>query len=198
MAAARANDAPFWPRGRIAALWTGLTARERLLVVVMGLIVLAGTAFSSADWSANQRDRYAAAQADLALARQARLASRGVLDIATRARLTRLSDWTPTSRNIWMARLDLEQALAAAAEQAGLPDPEIRVAEGVEGDPALPLVRVEIDGPYVAEPFNGFLRRLADDRRAFVVGRLRIDNAETARYRLELLFPVTLPPGGGA
>jgi len=179
---------------RSDAAWTRLTARERILIVLMALLALAAAAFTAASWSADQRDRYAAAQADLMLARQMRLASRGGAEAPARAQLAILSGWTTPARNIWMARIALEQALTAAADRAGLPDPEIRVAEGLEGDAALPMVKVEVSGPYVAGPFTAFLSTLAQDRRVFVVDRLRIDDVDTARYRLELLFPVAIEP----
>ena len=175
---------------RLRDAWTRLTARERLLALLMALLALATAAVSAQGWSQNQRDRYATAQADLMLAREVRQTARGGLDSVQRAQLATLSDWTTRDRNIWLARIQLEQAIANAAAQAGAPDPEIRVAEGLEGDPALPLVRVEVSGPYVAGPFAALLRNLAGDRHTLVVDRLEIGDTDAARYRLSLLFPV--------
>ena len=190
---ARASD---FPGANLAAqardAWTRLTARERLLATLMALLALAVAAFSALGWSQEQRDRYAAAQADLILARQVRQAARGGLDTVQRAQLATVTDWTTRDRNIWLARIQLEQAIANAAAQAGAPDPEIRVAEGLEGDPTLPLVRVEVTGPYVAGSFAAFLRNLAADRHTLVVDRLEIGDASTAQYRLSLLFPVEI------
>jgi len=195
LAGFRGNGVVLDVAARSNAAWIRLTARERILAVLMALLALATAAFTAASWSADQRDRYAAAQADLMLARQTRLALRGGSEAPAQARLAIMSGWTTPARNIWMARIALEQALTAAADRAGLPDPEIRVAEGLEGDAALPMVKVEVSGPYVAGPFTAFLSALAQDRRAFVVDRLRIDDVDTARYRLELLFPVAIEPG---
>jgi hypothetical protein len=174
--------------------WARLTARERLLAGLMALLALATAAFSALGWSQDQRDRYAAAQADLLLAREVRQAARGGLDSVQRAQLATLSDWSTRDRNIWLARIQLEQAIATAAAEAGAPDPEISVSEAVEGDPALPLVRVEVSGPYVAGSFAALLRNLAKDRHTLVVDRLEIGDTEAARYRLSLLFPVEIVP----
>ena len=170
--------------------WAGLTARERLLATLMVLLALAAAAVFAQGWSQTQRDRYATAQSDLLLARDVRRAARGGLDNVQRAQLATLTDWTTRDRNIWLARIQLEQAITNAATHAGAPDPEIRVAEGLEGDPALPLVRVEVSGPYVASSFSALLRHLADDPRTMVVDRLEIGDTDAARYRLSLLFPV--------
>ncbi len=181
-------------RGQASDAWTRLRARERFLVVAVALLALATAAFTAFGWSQDQRDRYAAAQADLLLARQARLTTRGGLDGVQRAQLAALSDWTTRGRNIWMTRIDLEQAIAVAAAQAGTPDPEIQVAEAVEGDAALPLVRAEVSGPYVAGPFAAFLQALAAGDHTMVVDRVEIGDANTARYRLTLLFPIDITP----
>lgn len=175
---------------RVRIAWTGLTPRERLLAMLAALLALAVAAFSALGWSQDQRERYAAAQADLMLARQLRHTARGGLDRAQRVQLAAASDWSTRDRNIWLARIRLEQAVAEAAAQAGTPDPEIQVAEDLEGDPALPLVRAEVSGPYVAASFAGLLRNLADSPHAVVVQRLEIGDTEAARYRLSLLFPV--------
>lgn len=175
---------------RVRTAWSRLTARERLLATLATLLALAVAAFSALGWSQDQRERYAAAQADLMLARQLRHTVRGGLDRAQRVQLASLSDWSTRDRNIWLARIRLEQAIAEAAAQAGAPEPEIQVAEALEGDPALPLVRAEVSGPYVAASFAALLRNLADDPHAMVVQRLEIGDTEAARYRLSLLFPV--------
>lgn len=175
---------------RVQTAWGRLTARERLLATLAALLALAVAAFSALSWSQDQRERYAAAQADLMLARQLRHTARGGLDRAQRVQLASVSDWSTRDRNIWLARIRLEQAVAEAAAQAGAPDPEIQVAEDLEGDPALPLVRADVSGPYVAASFAALLRNLADDPHAMVVQRLEIGDTDAARYRLSLLFPV--------
>lgn len=175
---------------RVRIAWARLTPRERLLATLAALLALAVAAFSALGWSQDQRERYAAAQADLMLARQLRHTARGGLDRAQRVQLASVSDWSTRDRNIWLARIRLEQAVAEAAAQAGAPDPEIQVAEDLEGDPALPLVRAEVSGPYVAASFAALLRNLADDPHAMVVQRLEIGDTDAARYRLSLLFPV--------
>jgi hypothetical protein len=174
----------------IQAAWTRLTARERLLAMLAALLALAVAAVSALGWSQDQREGYAAAQADLMLARQVRNTARGGLDRVQRAQLASVSDWSTRDRDIWLARIRLEQAIAEAAARAGAPDPEIQVSEDLEGEPALPLVRVEVSGPYVASSFAALLRDLADDSHAVVVQRLEIGDTEAARYRLSLLFPV--------
>jgi hypothetical protein len=180
---------------RIRDAWSRLTARERLLATLMALLALAVIAFTALGWSQNQRDRYAAAQADLVLARQVRQAARGGLDTVQRAQLATLADWTTRDRNIWLARIQLEQAIATAAAQAGAPDPDIQIAESLEGDPALPLVRVEVSGPYVPGSFAALMAALASSRHTLVVDRLEIGDTEAATYRLSLLFPVQIAPG---
>lgn len=175
---------------RLRTAWSRLTARERLLATLAALLALAVAAFSALGWSQDQRERYAAAQADLMLARQLRHTAQGGLDRAQRVQLASLSDWSTRDRNIWLARIRLEQAIAEAAAKAGAPEPEIQVAEDLEGDPALPLVRAEVSGPYVGASFAALLRNLADDPHAIVVQRLEIGDTETTRYRLSLLFPV--------
>lgn len=175
---------------RVRMAWARLTPRERILATLAALLALAVAAFSALGWSQDQRERYAAAQADLMLARQLRHTARGGLDRVQRVQLASASDWSTRDRNIWLARIRLEQAVAEAAAQAGAADPEIQVAEDLEGDPALPLVRAEVSGPYVAAPFAALLRNLADDPHAMVVQRLEIGDTEAARYRLSLLFPV--------
>ena len=179
---------------RIRLSWTRLTARERLLAALMALLALATAAFTALGWSQDQRDRYAAAQADLMLAREVRQAARGGLDGVQRAQLATVTDWTTRDRNIWLARIQLEQAVVAAAAQAGAPDPDIHIAEGLEGDPALPLVRIEVSGPYVAGSFAALLRNLSESRHTLVVDRLEIGDTDAARYRLSLLFPVEVVP----
>jgi hypothetical protein len=167
-----------------------LTPREGWLLAVLGLVALAGVAFLAQQWSSAQRDRVATAQADLLLANQARAAAgRGGLDGFDLAQLRSLSNWSTHGPNVWLARIRIEQRLVAAAADARLPAPEINIAEAVEGGP-VPLLKAEISGPYVGAPVLRFVQMLAADPAAFVVDKFDASDADTAQYKLTLLFPV--------
>jgi hypothetical protein len=168
-----------------------LSPREGWLLAILALVALAGAAFVAQQWSGAQRDRYAAAQADLMLARQARVAaSRGGLDDFDLAQLRSLSSWSVHAPDIWLARIRIEQRLVVAAADARLPSPEIKLAEALETGGPVPLLKAEISGPYVGAPVLRFLNTLALDQPAFVVDKFDASDADTAQYKLTLLFPV--------
>jgi hypothetical protein len=194
----RADGGGGWPARALARL----TPREAWLLAGLGLTALAVCAFYALQWNAGERDRAAAAQADLALARQAhaiaaqRFAGGRVADADAAA----AGAWTLHARNLWLARLKIEQALNAAAVAARLPSPQIKVAEALEDGSAAPLLKAEVSGPYVSGAWIGFLRALAASGPTFVVDKLDVGDAESAQYTLTLLAPVTLdeaPPAAG-
>ena len=182
-------------RGRAA--WTRLTPREQLLARLLVLLALVAVAYLAWGWSNDQRSRYGAAQAELLLTRQTRLTARQETSGSARAELAALSAWTIRGDNIWMVRLRLEQTLDGLTAAAGLPEPQIHIAEAVEGDAALPLIKAEITGPYVGQTFAAFLRNLAASDTVAIIDRLDISDVDTARYRLVLLFPVDVGPERG-
>jgi len=169
------------------------TARELWLLIGLGMTALAVLASLALQWSDGQRERLSAAQADLMLAHETRAQARqsGLSD-ADRAQLGALSSWSVHGETIWLARLKIEQQLHAAAVEAGLPTPAISVGEGLEDNIATPLLRAEITGPYVRASWLRYLDRLASMPAALVIRKLDVSDAETAQFRLVLLFPVTL------
>ena len=153
-------------------------------------------AYYAQGWAQAERDRFAAAQADLAAAqvshaaaaRQDATSGAGSPQIAQQDQIDALSTH---GRTFWLARLAIEERLEAAAAAAHLPSPEIRLAQAPEaGD--LMLVKAEVIGPYVQGPWLAFMRALAASGPAFVVDKLDVSNAETAQYSVSLLFPVKL------
>jgi hypothetical protein len=190
------------PRDAPASLLRSLThpsPRERWLMAGLGLAALVTAAVFALQWSQGQRDRLAAAQADLMLARQSRaLAARASLDDFDLAQLRAQSSWSTHGETIWLVRLKIEQRLNAAAVSAGLPAPTISIGEGLEEGAGTPLLRAEITGPYVSAAWVRFLDQLASGAPAFVVGKLDVSSAETAQYRLVLLFPVVIDRPGPA
>jgi hypothetical protein len=165
--------------------------RERWLAVLLALVVLAGGTFQAWSWTAAQRDRAISAQADLALARQARVvASRDALNGFDQAQLQALSNWSLKGGDIWMARLKVEQQLSAAAEAAGVHDAEVQVAEAAEAQGGFPLLRAEVGGPYVKSSLAALLKHIYADRQAVLVDRLQVEAAEQPQFRLTLLYPL--------
>ena len=179
--------------GWLGRVLSRLSAREAWLLAALGLLALATAAFYTMQWSAGERDRYVAAQADLALAQQthAAAAHRGAAS-ADLAELGAAQAWTTHARDLWLARLAIEQRLSAAALAAHLPSPEIKVAEALESNSDIPLLKAEVSGPYLPGPWLAFMRGIAADGPAFVVDRLDVSDAATAQFSLTLLVPVQL------
>jgi hypothetical protein len=100
--------------------------------------------------------------------------------------------WTTHARDLWLARLAIEQRLSAAALAAHLPAPEIKVAEALESNSDIPLLKAEVSGPYLPGPWLAFMRAIAGDGPAFVVDKLDVSDAATAQFSLTLLVPVQL------
>ncbi len=181
----------------LVAVWNRQTVRERALSALFALVLMGLAVAQAEHWRADQQDRYQAALADVAATRSERAAlARGRFSAADRATLATLADWPVGGRDLWMVRLALEQRLALAAKAAGLPSPEIRIAEGLQGSPSAPLLKAEISGPYLSQPLVGLLRRLCEGPQAVLVDDLQVSDPTTARYRLSLLFPVHFETGG--
>lgn len=175
-----------------------LSAREAWLAACLGLLAIGAAATYAQSWSAAARDRYVNAQADLALSRSNRAIAqqKGAGGASDAAQLAVIDGWSTHARSFWLARLQIEQRLEAAAAAAHLPAPEIRLAQALEDGSDTPLLKAEVSGPYVAGPWMAFMRALAADGPAFVVDKLDVSDADAAQFALVLLFPVTLdePP----
>jgi len=179
-------------------LFRPLSAREAWLAACLGLLAVGAAAVYAQGWSAAQRDRFVNAQADLTLARANHAISlqKRAGDAPDTAQLAAINGWSTHARSFWLARLEIEQRLEAAATAAHLPAPDIRLAQALEDDTDTPLLKAEVSGPYVAGPWIAFMRALAADGPSFVVDKLDVSDANSAQFALVLLFPVTLdePP----
>ncbi|HLY79546.1 MAG TPA: hypothetical protein VKQ70_09245 [Caulobacteraceae bacterium] len=180
-------------QGSLARMLARLTAREAWLLAGLGLLALLTAAFYAMQWSSGERDRYVAAQADVALAQQTRAAAarQGSAD-ADLTQLGAAEAWTTHAHDLWLARLAIEQRLSAAALASHLPAPEIKVAEALESNSDIPLLKAEISGPYLPGPWLAFMRAIAGDGPAFVIDKLDVSDATTAQFSLTLLVPVQL------
>ena len=186
-------------RDRLAAAYARLSARERWMLVGLGLVLLIVAAVGAYRWSGTERDRLAAAQADLMVARQNRLAvERGGLDAFDDAQLRALSAWSEHGRSIWLARVKVEQRIVASAAAGGLAAPQIQVAEGLEGDSAVPMLRADVSAPDQGLAVVGLLRHLSEDPRTFALDRIQRTGGDTPEVKLSLLFPVELDAGAPA
>jgi hypothetical protein len=170
-----------------------LSAREAWLLAALAMLTLVTGAYYAMQWSAGERDRYVAAQADLALAQQTRaVAARQGADGADLAQLAAAEAWSTHARDLWLARLAIEQRLSAAAAAAHLPSPEVKVAEGLETDSDVPLLKAEVSGPYLPTPWLAFMRGLAAEGPAMVVDKVDVSDASAAQFTVTLLVPVKL------
>jgi hypothetical protein len=179
------------PLGRALAQ---LSAREAWLLAGLAMLLLAAGAYYAMQWSAGERDRYVAAQADLALAQQTRAAAtqQGGAASTDQAQLATAESWSTHARDLWLARLAIEQRLSAAAVAARLPTPQIKVAEVLESDSDIPLLKAEVSGPYLPTPWLGFMRGLAAEGPAVVVDKIDVSDAAMSQFTVTLLVPVKL------
>lgn len=171
-----------------------LTTREAWLAAGLGLLAVGACAYNAQGWAEGARDRFAAAQADLAAARASHAVAlrEGVAQHPELAQLTQIDAWSTHGRTFWLARLAIEERLEAAAAAARLPSPEIRLAQAPEAGGDVMLLKAEVIGPYVQGPWLAFMRALAASGPAFVVDKLDVSDADTAQYSVSLLFPVKL------
>ncbi|HEY2708127.1 MAG TPA: hypothetical protein VGI95_08735 [Caulobacteraceae bacterium] len=186
------------PVGRALAR---LSPREAWLLTAMILVAIGVAAFYAFQWSSSARDRFVAAQVDVALARQSAAAvRRHGADDGSQAQLQLAQGWSTHARTLWLARLAIEQRLSAAALAAHLPSPQIKVAEGLETGTSIPELKAEVSGPYLPGPWLDFMRGIAGSGPAFVVDKLDVSDAGAAQYDLTLLVPVSLdePPPAAA
>lgn len=175
----------------ISAALQRMSARERGLAVALGLIVLVAAAVGALDWAQAQQDRELAALAALQVRQDAALkAARGGLGRAERAQLAAAAGWSLQAPDIWIARVRIEEQLAGAAAAAGVKDPTIEVAAGVEGEGAAPAVKAEISAPYVKAAFVRLLQQVHAGPHAVLVERVQVQAKEDPRFKLTLLYPV--------
>ena len=178
---------------RVALAVGRLSPRERWLLAAALLGLLGGGAYQAMQWADAERARYELAEADLVLASQNRAAqARSVPDAFDRAQLKALAEWSEHGASLWLVRLKVEQRLVEAAADAGLKDARVKLAEATEGDAAAPLLRGEVNGSYRGSSVARLLKRLSEDRAAFVVDRLEVDQANAPEFKLELLFPIQI------
>jgi hypothetical protein len=191
--AAPAGQGPFG-RDPVSRALARLSVREAWLLAGLAMLLLATGAYYAMQWSAGERDRYVAAQADLALAEQTRAAAarQGGAASADLAQLAAAEAWSTHARDLWLARLAIEQRLSAAALAARLPSPQIKVAEALESDSDVPLLKAEVSGPYLPTPWLAFMRALAADGPAVVVDKIDVSDASSAQFTVTLLVPVKL------
>jgi hypothetical protein len=190
--AAPAGQGPLGRAPLVRAL-ARLSAREAWMLAALAMLALVTGACYAMQWSAGERDRYVAAQADLALAEQTRAAAAhqgaGGADLV---QLATAETWSTHARDLWLARLAIEQRLSAAAAAAHLPSPEVKVAEGLETDSDVPLLKAEVSGPYLPAPWLAFMRDIAAEGPALVVDKVDVSDASTAQFTVTLLVPVKL------
>ena len=180
------------PLGRALAQ---LSAREAWLLAGLAMLLLAAGAYYAMQRSAGERDRYVAAQADLALAQQTRAAAtqQGGAASTDQAQLATAESWSTHARDLWLARLAIEQRLSAAAVAARLPTPQIKVAEGLESDSDIPLLKAEVTEVPICPPRGkGSMRGLAAEGPAVVVRQIDVSDAAMSQFTVTLLVPVKL------
>ena len=183
---------------RLTAVAGRVGVRERWLLGITVAVLLAGFAYQASEWASAQRERYQIAMADLALATQARAEAISHAPRSGDAKAARIvQDWTLHGRNIWVVRLAIEQRIVQTATDVGLKDVQVRVAEAVEGDKALPLLRAEVSGAYSGRPLIRLLRQLSDGQQSFVLDKLEVSRSDAPQFKLSLLFPVQFDGAAG-
>lgn len=174
------------------------TRERRLLYALIAAGVLGGT-YLCLDWASGQRDRYAAAIGERAAGRRLATATRREAErAADPEQLREIDAASITAPNIWLARLKIERTLADAATEAGVQAPEIKVAEGLEGEPAAPLLRAELGGPYAGRTLTRLLTLLATSQETVVIQGLDAEGGAAAAFKLTVLYPVRISSTEGA
>ena len=173
-----------------------LTPRETWLVA--GLILVAGVvgALYSIDWNSRQASRYAVAAADRADADQLRLATERLAAARPdRAALAEIADGSLQARDVWLARLAIEQRLLRTAASAHVAQPAVTVAQAVEGDPAAPVLRSELSGSWTGHVLPALIKALTSEQPAPIIQALHVGPDPAPGFKLTLLFPVQFTGG---
>jgi hypothetical protein len=176
--------------GPLSAALRRMSARERWLVGLLGLVMVTAAAVTAAQWSGDQREREVLALAELQARRQAAArATAGGPGPGVRAQLAAADAWSLHAPDIWIARVRVEEHLAAAAQAAGVQNAQVEVFAGREAD-AQPVVRAEVSGPYQRPQLVGLLQRVYAGPSAVVVERIQVKAVEDPSFKLSLLYPV--------
>lgn len=177
--------------GPVAAALARMSARERWLAGLLGLVALAAAATTAAEWAADQREREVLALADLQARRQAAArTTAGAPGPGLRAQLAAAEAWSLRAPDVWIARVRVEEQLASAAQAAGIKAPQVEVFAGSDADAAQPMVRAEVSGPYQRPQLVGLLQRVYAAPSAVVVERIQVKTVDEPSFKLSLLYPV--------
>ena len=183
--------------GPVSAALSRMSPRERWLAGLLGLVAILAAAVTATEWAADQREREVLALADLQARRQAaaRITAGGP-GPGLRAQLAAAQAWSLNAPDLWIARVRVEEQLAAAALAAGVKDAQVEVFAGAEADGAQPLVRAEISGPYLRPQLAALLQGIYASPAAVVVERIQVKAVEEPSFKVSLLYPVAADTPG--
>jgi hypothetical protein len=193
------------------------TPRERVLLGVMVLGALVYAPIAAADWRVRQEDRYIDALSARTSARLAATSARRVEAAAADDQAVEdMKTWGFEASNVAVAQVRIEQQLARAASDAGLTNPSITTDSEVEAIGPTQWLGAEVQADLLWNPTFAFIDRIAGWPEGFrVVGfdyeitpltQFQIQQqqqggngapspAPGGKIRIQLAFPVILPPG---
>lgn len=183
--------------GRAVAAWRGLASRERRLLVLLSAVALVAATVATLDWSARQKEAWTLAVADAGLRADVAAREAGRLDPGARREIDRLSAGALTADDIWLARILLEQRLAASAVAAGLDDARITVDEVADAAPVPDVLGARFEAAYDGAALVRFLDDLDAGVGLHAVQGLAVDR-EAGEVELQLVFPVRIAPGSAS
>ena len=197
---------------RMKAWSQGLSSRERVLVLILGLGALAFGAFSAADWAARARTELGEAQTALSAAEARQRRARPVADAveaSPRDQLAQLERWRFEGANVDIVAAEVEQRLLDAAEGAALPRARVRVEPAADAaETGMVWLTAQIEADLLWDPTFSFLELVSAWPEAHRVTALAIEvtplrqgaQREAGRpigtVRVELAFPARIIEAG--
>jgi hypothetical protein len=176
----------------ISSAYAGWTARERMLVVGFGLVLLLLAPIKAYDLARDLQDRQFETQLSLREAQVRSQSGVGNVGSSLKGRREAVSKGLRTVRSVAVGKVLLVQQVTELAVNAGVTGVDVSVGDVTDTVGVMTVIRIQLNGNFSWPSFTKLLTTTASSKQKIIISSISINKEQSNRLRLAFDVPVII------
>ena len=180
----------------ISSAYAGWTARERMLVVGLGLVLLLLAPIKTYDLARALQDRQFETQISLREAQVRSQSGAGDVGSTLKGRRDAVSKGLRTVRSVAVGKVLLVQQVTELAVNAGVTGVDVSVGDVTDTVGVMTVIHIQLNGNFSWPSFTKLLTTIASAKQKIIISSISINKEQSNRLRLGFDVPVIIGTPG--
>ena len=179
---------------KVAETMARMSAKERRLLGGLVLVLLAVAPIKAAGWREEAATRHETVAAELDRLRQATGRANGGVSSELAQQRAEVRNWSWQAESVEVGKVLVQDRISSMAEDAGLSEVDVKVAEKTETAGEVQLVPLTLTANFSWPGLSAFIASMDAAGKGFILDTVEMPDNDKPRLKVELRAPLVIRP----